>query len=158
MVFNSYAILASEGIGQVITNSNNLVEPLDLARDAHGRGFGIGLNGTPSAGANIFGNTVRAYYPIQSIENTDDLNCDDNFFTGYILIAYPSNATTATFTNNTFDGYNDQVAANLTSLLELRAFNDNAAALVQGNEFINYKNIGFFSSASRNITVLENDF
>lgn len=150
MVFNSYAILASEGIGQVITISNNLVEPLDLARDAHGRGFGIGLNGTPGPGANIFGNTVRAYYPIQSIENTDDLNCDDNFFTGYILIAYPSNAatTTATFTNNTFDGYNDQVAA----------FNGNAAALVQGNEFINYKNIGFFSSASRNITVLENDF
>ena len=158
MVFNSYAILASEGIGQVITISNNIVAPLDSAHDAHGRGFGIGLNGTPGPGANIFGNTVSAYYPIQSIENTADLICDDNFFTGYVLITYPSAGTTATFTNNTFDGYNDQVAANLTSLLELRAFNDNAAALVQGNEFIKYKNIGLFSSASRNITVLENEF
>jgi hypothetical protein len=158
MVFNSYAILASGGTGQVITISNNVVEPLDSARDAHGRGFGIGLNGTPGPGANIFGNTVRAYYPIQSIENTADLNCDNNFFTGYVLIAYPLAGTTSTFTFNTFDGYNDQVAANLTSLLELRAFNDNAAALIQGNEFINYKNIGLFSSASRNIMVLENEF
>ncbi len=158
MVFNSYAIQAAGGSGQVITISNNTVEPLDSSRDAHGRGFGIGLNGTPGPGAHIFGNTVRAYYPIQSIENTADLICDDNFFTGYVLIAYPSTGTTTTFTFNTFDGYNDQVAANLTALLELRAFNDNAAALVQGNEFINYKNIGLFSSASRNITLLENEF
>lgn len=158
MVFSSYAIQASGGVGQVITISNNVVEPLDSAHDAHGRGFGIGLNGTPGPGANIFGNTVRAYYPIQSIENTADLICNDNFFTGYVLIAYPSAGTANSFTGNTFDGYNDQVAANLTALLELRAFNDNAEALVQGNEFIHYKNIGLFSSASRNITVLENEF
>lgn len=158
MVFNSYAIQISGGNGQVVTISNNLIEPLDSAHDAHGRGLGIGLNGTPGPGANIYGNTVRAYYPIQSIENTADLMCDNNFFTGYVLIAYPSVGTTSTFTNNTFDAYNNQVAANLISLLELRAFNDNAAAMVQNNEFINYKNIGLFSSASRNITVIENEF
>jgi len=156
MVFNSYAIQVSGGAGQVITISNNVIEPLDSARDAHGRGLGIGLNGTTGPGANIYGNTVRCYYPIQSIENTADLICNDNFFTGYVLITYPSVGTTSTFINNTFDGYNDQVAANLTALLELRAFN--ATAVVQGNQFINYKNIGLFSSASRNITVLENVF
>jgi hypothetical protein len=158
MVFNSYGIQVSGGVGQVVTISNNFIAPLDSTRDAHGRGLGIGLNGTPGPGANIFGNTVRAFYPIQSIENTANLNCDDNFFTGYVLIAYPSAGTTNTFTNNTFDAYNDQVAANLTALLELRAFNDNTAALVQANQFIKYKNIGLFSSASRNITVLENEF
>lgn len=158
MVFNSYAIQISGGTGQVVTISNNIIEPLDSAHDAHGRGLGIGLNGTPGPGANIYGNTVSAYYPIQAIENTADLVCNDNLFRGYVLIAYPSAGTTSNFSFNTFDGYNDQVAANLTALLELRAFNNNAAAIVQGNEFIHYKNIGLFSSASRNITVLENVF
>lgn len=158
MVFNSYGIQVSGGVGQAITISNNVIEPLDTMRDAHGRGIGIGLNGSTGPGANIQGNTVRAYYPIQSIENTADMFCDNNFFTGYVLIAYPSTGTNLTFTSNTFDGYNDQVAANLTALLELRAFNDNASALVQGNEFIHYKNIGLFSAASRNITVMENEF
>jgi hypothetical protein len=158
MVFNSYGILASGGTGQLITISNNVIEPLDSAHDAHGRGLGIGLNGTPGPGGVVAGNSISAFYPIQSIENTADLNCNDNFFTGSVLITYPSAGTTLTFTNNTFDGFNDQVAANLASLLELRAFNNNAAAVVQGNEFIHYKNIGLFSSASRNITVLENNF
>ncbi|HRG60044.1 MAG TPA: T9SS type A sorting domain-containing protein [Bacteroidia bacterium] len=158
MVFNAYGIQVSGGVGQVITISNNVIEPLDTMHDAHGRGIGIGLNGTPGPGANIFGNSVSAYYPIQSIENTADVNCYDNFFTGYVLMAYPTAGTNLSFTSNTFDGYNDQVAANLTALLELRAFNDNTSALVQGNEFIHYKNIGLFSSASRNITVIENEF
>lgn len=158
MVFNAYGIQVSGGVGQVITISNNVIEPLDTMHDAHGRGIGIGLNGTPGPGANIFGNSVSAYYPIQSIENTADVNCFNNFFTGYVLITYPTSGTNLTFTSNTFDGYNDQIAANLTALLELRAFNDNTSALVQGNEFLHYKNIGLFSSASRNITVLENEF
>lgn len=158
MVFNTYGVQVSGGVGQVITISNNVIEPLDSMRDAHGRGIGVGLNGTPGPGANIYGNSVSAYYPIQSIENTADVNCSNNFFTGYTLITYPTAGTNLTFTSNTFDGYNDQVAASLTALLELRAFNDNTSALVQGNEFIHYKNIGLFSSASRNITVLENEF
>jgi len=159
MVFNSYAILASGGaVGQMITIANNLIEPLDSAHDAHGRAIGVGENGVTAPGANIFGNTIRAFYPVQAISNTADLICNNNWFTGIVLITYPGAGTANTFTLNTFDGYNDQIAANLSSLLELRAFNNSTSALVQGNTFVNYKNIGLFSSASRNITVLENVF
>jgi hypothetical protein len=57
-----------------------------------------------------------------------------------------------------FDAYNNQIAANLTALLEIRAFNANCSALVENNEFKNYTRVGLFSSASRNITVLGNEF
>jgi hypothetical protein len=159
MVFNSYGILASGGAaGQSITISNNIIEPLDSARDAHGRAIGIGQNGVVGPGASIFNNSIKAFYPIQAIENTGNLICNNNWFIGIVLITYPGAGTTNSFTFNTFDAYNDQIADNLLALLELRAFNNNTSALVQGNSFLNYKNIGLFSSASRNITVLDNEF
>jgi hypothetical protein len=159
MVFDSYGILAFGGAaGQHITISNNVIQPADTAKDAHGRAIGIGQNGNIGPGATIYGNTLSAFYPIQSIGNSSNLNCDDNWFTGIVLITYPESGSTCTFTSNTFDAFNDQIANNLSSLLELRAFNNSNAALVQNNLFIHYKNIGLFSSASRNITVLENEF
>ena len=158
MVFSSYGILAYGGIGQIITVSNNEIGPLDSTYDAHGRGVGVGLNGAPGPGANIFSNSIRAFYPIQSIENTGDLICNDNWFIGSVLISYPFAGTNTIFTANLFDAYNNQIAANLTALLEIRAFNANCSALVENNEFKNYTRVGLFSSASRNITVLGNEF
>lgn len=157
LVFGSYGILASGGNGQLITLTGNTIHPLDSAYDSHGRGLGIGLNGTPGPGGSISNNDFRAYYPIQSIGNTADLAIDSNNFVGNVLMTYCGAGTSVMFSNNAFDGFNIQIASNLSSLLEIRAIN-NASVLVQGNQFINYKNIALLSSASRSITVVGNEF
>jgi hypothetical protein len=161
IVFSSYGILISGGTGLQVTLSNNIIEPLDSVRDAHGRGVGLGLGGASSVngpGASLSGNTIRAFYPLQAIQFTGDLICNNNIFTGSTAISYPLAGTTTTLTSNIFDGYNDQIASNINALLEVRAFDNNASATIQDNEFTNFLNIGLFSSASRNITVLDNEF
>lgn len=157
MVFGSYGIQVAGGTGQMVHISGNIIQPLDSARDAHGRAIGVGLNGTPGPGATIINNTARAFYPIQSISTNGNLWIENNTFSGNTLLTYPASGTTIDLLNNTFDGYNDLIASNLTSLVELRAVN-NASVLVQGNTFINYKNVALFSSASRNVMVKQNTF
>lgn len=159
MVFSAYAILAYGGNGQSINIINNTIQPLDSIYDSFGRGIGLGLNAANSygPGATVDGNTVRAYYPIQAINNTNNVLANNNLFTGYLHVVYPIGTITVNFTNNTFDAYNDAIAENLIALLELRSFKT-ASAIVENNNFINYKNIGLFSSASRNILVKGNTF
>ncbi len=158
MVFGSYGILASGGTGQMVYIMGNTIQPLDSAKDAHGRAIGIGLNGASGPAANISNNTARAFYPIQSVSTNGNLWIENNMFSGNMLITYVGSGTTVDILNNTFDGYNDLVASNLTSLVEVRAVNANSSVMIQGNDFINYKNIGLFSSASTNVTVLQNTF
>lgn len=157
MVFGSYGIQVAGGTGQMVHIMGNIIQPLDTLRDAHGRAIGVGLNGTPGPGAYIINNTSRAFYPVQSISTNGNLWIENNNFSGNMLITYPGNGTTIDILNNTFDGYNDLVASNLTSLVEVRAVN-NSTVMIQGNDFINYKNIALFSSASRNVTVKQNTF
>ena len=158
MVFGSYGILASGGTGQMVHIIGNTIEPADTTKDGHGRAIGIGLNGTPGPGAHIINNTARAFYPVQSISTSGNLMIDNNKFTGNTLITYVGSGTTVDILNNTFDGYNELVASNLTSMLEIRAVPNGATVMVQGNEFFNYVNVAMFSSASRNVTVKENTF
>jgi hypothetical protein len=157
MVFGSYGILASGGTGQMVHIMGNIIQPLDSVRDAHGRAIGIGLNGASGPAAMISGNTARAFYPIQSLSTNGDLMIDNNMFSGNTLITYPNAGTAIEITNNTFDAYNDLVASNLATLAEIRAVN-NSTVLIEGNSFLNYKNIALFSSASRNVTVKDNVF
>ena len=125
--------------------------------DAFGRGIGIGLNGSNGPGAEISDCTIRAFYPIQSISTNGDLEIHHNTFIGNVLITYMGNSTSAHLHHNSFDGYNDVIASNLISLLEIRAAN-NVTVMVDSNSFSNYLNVAMFSSASRNVSVRGNTF
>ncbi len=157
MVFSAYGIQASGGNGQTIFVHQTTISPADTLNDAFGRGIGIGLNGSNGPGAEISDCTIRAFYPIQSISTNGDLEIHHNTFIGNVLITYMGNSTSAHLHHNSFDGYNDVIASNLISLLEIRAAN-NVTVMVDSNSFSNYLNVAMFSSASRNVSVRGNTF
>jgi hypothetical protein len=158
MVFDSYGIHATGGTGQVIFLDGNIIQPLDITKDSHGRGLRIGTNALIGPGGTITNNMIAAYYAIQSSLNSADLSIVDNMFTGEVSIGYPKNGTHIDVLNNSFDGYSDQIAAGLESLLELMAVNNSCSVLVEGNNFTRYVNMGLFSASARNITVRANTF
>ncbi len=158
MVFGSYGIHASGGTSQVIVLNGNTIGPLDAAKDSHGRGLRIGNNAANGPGGTITNNMISARFPIQSSQNTGNLSIVDNIFIGEVAIGYPLNGTHIDVLNNSLDGFNDAIASSINSLLELRAINNSCSVLVEGNDFTNYKSIGLFSSASRNVTVKSNTF
>ncbi len=158
MVFDSYGIHATGGTGQVIFLDGNIIQPLDITKDSHGRGLRIGTNALIGPGGTITNNLIAAYYPIQSSLNSADLSIVDNMFYGEVSLGYPKNGTHIDVLNNSFDGFNDQIASGLESLLELMAVNNSCSVLVEGNNFIRYVNMGLFSAAARNITVRANTF
>jgi hypothetical protein len=158
MVFSSYGILISGGTGLQVNLAYNTIQPLDSGYDSHGRGIGLGTSNVNGPSATLTENTSIAFYAMQAIQITGALNCNSNIFIGSTSITYPMAGSSVTLNANSFDGYNDQIAANITALLELRAFGNNTSANVQGNGFTSYTNIGLFSSACKNITVFENEF
>jgi hypothetical protein len=158
MVFGSYGIHASGGTVQTIVLNGNTIGPLDATKDSHGRGLRIGNNAANGPGGTITNNMISGRFPIQSSQNTSNLSIVDNIFIGEVAIGYPLNGTHIDVLNNSLDGYNDAIASSINSLLELRAINNSCSVLVEGNDFTNYKAIGLFSSASRNITVKSNTF
>jgi hypothetical protein len=158
MVFDSYGVHATGGTGQVIFLDGNIIQPLDITKDSHGRGLRIGTNALIGPGGTITNNLIAAYYPIQSSLNSADLSIVDNMFYGEVSLGYPKNGTHIDVLNNSFDGFNDQIASGLESLLELMAVNNTCSVLVEGNNFIRYVNMGLFSAAARNITVRANTF
>jgi len=158
MVFDAYGIHANGGTGQVIFVDGNIIQPLDITKDSHGRGLRMGTNASNGPGGTITNNMIAAYYPIQSSRNSADLSIVDNMFYGEVSIGYPLNGTHIDVLNNTIDGFNDQIAAGLESLLELMAVNNSCSVLVEGNNFTRYVNMGLFSAAARNITVRANTF
>ena len=158
MVFGSYGIHASGGAVQTILLDGNTIGPLDATKDSHGRGLRIGNNAANGPGGTITNNMISARFPIQSSQNTSNLSIVDNMFIGEVAIGYPLNGTHIDVLNNSLDGFNDAIASSINSLLELRAINNSCSVLVEGNDFTNYKSIGLFSSASRNITVKSNTF
>ena len=158
LVFSSYGIYLAGGQSNSVEITNNYIAPLDSASDAFGRGVGFGTANIVGPGGLIAGNTVFAFYPVQTVGNTTNLTIDGNEFAGSLLLTYPGTGTQLTVTNNNMDGYNDQLADNLVALLEVRGVNNDASAWVENNTFANYRNIGMFSSASRNVTVKGNTF
>jgi hypothetical protein len=159
MIFNAFGIYAQTNTQPLnITITNNSIQPLDALRDAFGRCIGLGGSTINSPGGLIQNNDLAGFYPIQSIGNRANLSVDNNNLVGGTLIGYPANGVTIDITNNTFDGFNDFAASNILAMLELRAINNNGNVNVEDNEFINYKNIGLFSSASRNVMVKNNTF
>jgi hypothetical protein len=157
MVFGAYGILANGSTGNSITVENSIIAPLDSLRDGHGRGIGLGTANVSGAGGVINNNEITAFYPIQTSGATSNLSITNNLFIGGVLIGYP-NSISVNIQNNTFDAVNENLANNLTSLLEIRGVNNNSSVLVQGNDFLNYKYTGLQSSASRNVIVTNNQF
>jgi len=158
MVFGAYGIVAFGGNGLYVNISDNEIRPASAANDAFGRAIGLGLNGAGLApGGVVENNLVQAYYPIQATAPSADLNIEENELAGLTMINAAQNGTSISIGNNTFDGVNDVVAANLYALLEVRA-NDGAQVNISSNEFKNYLNMGLFSSASRNVKAINNEF
>lgn len=159
MVFGAYAISAYGGNGLYVNISDNEIQPASaMANDAFGRAIGLGLNGAGTApGGIVSNNTVQAYYPLQATVPAADLEISHNSFAGLTMINAAANGIRIDIEDNTFDGVNDLVAANLYALLEVRA-NDQAEVNIRDNAFINYVNMGLFSSASRNVNASGNEF
>lgn len=158
MVFGAYGIAIYGGNGLYINISDNEVRSAAAANDAFGRAIGLGLNGFGQApGGVVKNNLAQAYYPIQATVPSADILIEENQLAGLTMINAAVNGIRIDLTNNVFDGVNDQVAASLYALLEVRA-NDGAIVNIQDNEFKNYLNIGLFSSASRNVKAIGNEF
>lgn len=158
MVFESYAIALNNAlVGYHAEITDNTISVIDVNRDAFGRGIGLGGSNDFGTGGLIEGNTVLAFYPIQLTTNQSNLTISNNTFTGNTLIGYCRNGTEVNITGNTFDGLNAAAAQNIAALLEIRAC-DNAIVNVNGNDFLNYANVGLLSSASKNVFVNGNVF
>lgn len=158
MVFEAYAIAAYGGNGNTVSIVNNEIKPNTLLNDAFGRGIALGISSLGNgAGGEIFNNTIQAYYPIQAVVTTADLDIEDNTFSGIVMIGYPATGVEINVTDNTFSGENDLIAANLYALLEVRAA-DGAIVNIENNTFEKYVNMGLFSSASNGVRVIDNDF
>ncbi|MBL0913424.1 MAG: T9SS type A sorting domain-containing protein [Bacteroidia bacterium] len=159
MVFGAYGIAAFGGNGLYVNISDNEIRPASAAaNDAFGRAIGLGLNGAGLApGGVVANNLVQSYYPIQATVPSADLDIEGNELAGLTMINAAQNGISINIGNNIFDGVNDLVAANLYALLEVRA-NDGALVTISNNEFRNYLNMGLFSSASRNVKAISNEF
>jgi len=158
MVSNAYAILSYGGQGTTVHLHDNQIRTQSLLNDAFGHGIALGLTGLGNApGGTVEFNEVQAFYAFETVTSAADLMVNDNEFTGISVVDAPWNNTEITLEDNIFSGSNPVVAANLFALLDVH-WVDSAEVQIRDNEFNNYVNIGLFSSASRNVHVISNNF
>jgi len=161
MVFNSYAILLYEPSSQVIniTIANNIIGIANTGNDVFGRGIGLGFNAGSTAGPGglLDGNDISAYYPIQAIGLSSDITISNNHLKGMTMFNSTKNNAIATFSNNVLDAVADQYAANIFTLLDIRATNT-GSVVVSHNTFNNFLTTAIFSMASENVSVVGNKF
>jgi hypothetical protein len=161
MVFGSYAILLYEPSSQVINISitNNIIGTENTENDVFGRGIGLGFNagGTSAPGGLIDNNDITAYYSMQTIGISSDIMISNNHLKGMTMINATENNTIATFDHNVLDAVEDQYAANIFTLLDIRATNT-GSVVVSHNAFNNYLTTAVFSMASRNVSIVGNTF
>ncbi|MGV3611284.1 MAG: T9SS type A sorting domain-containing protein [Fluviicola sp.] len=160
MVFGAYAIDLTAPVGDQysITLDNNAVSTAAPSGfDIFGRGFGLGKGVTDGPAGNVSNNTVLAYYAMQAVRNTADLNVSNNTLMGITMLNYPLAGTQISLTGNTFTGVAAAFANNLYAILDIRSIEEGSLFL-NGNTISNYTGIGVLSMASKNVEVFGNTF
>ncbi|MNJ91973.1 hypothetical protein D3C87_96280 [compost metagenome] len=160
MVWGAFAISLVSTAGDV---QNVTIEDNEIIADATANVFGRGIflgnggAGLDAPGGTISGNTIKAYYAIQSALIADDLAISDNTIDGTVLIVAPKTGVAVDVNDNTLGNNTQMTPASYYAVLELRSI-EVAEVNVSGNQFVNYSNIGLLSEASKNVTVVGNTF
>lgn len=161
MVFGSYAVLLHEPETQLtnVSITNNIISISSLGNDFFGHGIELGFNSANTAGPGglIDNNDIAAYYNIQTIKVGNDITITNNHLKGMAMVNYTNSNAIITFSNNVLDAVTDQYAANIFTLLDIRA-TSTGSVIVSHNEFNNYLTTAIFSMASENISVVGNTF
>jgi hypothetical protein len=160
MVWGAFAISLTSTAGDVqnVTIEDNQIIA-DAAANVFGRGIFLGNGGLglDAPGGMISGNTIKAYYAIQSALIADDLLISDNDINGTVLVIAPKTGVTVDVHNNTLGNATQMTPASYYAVLELRSI-ETADVNVTNNQFNNYVNIGLLSEASKNVNVTGNTF
>ncbi|AEA45632.1 T9SS type A sorting domain-containing protein [Fluviicola taffensis] len=160
MVWTAFAIslVATSGDVQNVTIEDNEIIA-DATSNVFGRGIFLGNGGTglDAPGGTISGNTIKAYYAIQSALIADDLSISDNDIDGTVLIIAPKAGVIVDVEDNMLGNNTQMTPASYYAVLELRSI-EVGDVNVSGNQFSNYVNIGLLSEASKNVSVLGNIF
>jgi hypothetical protein len=160
MVWGAFAISLVSTPGDV---QNVTIEDNEIMADATSNVFGRGIflgNGSLSSdgpGGSITGNTVAAYYSIQSVLNADDLLIEGNDLDGTILISSPRAGVVIDIQDNQIGNDTQMNPDSYYAVLELRSV-ELGDVNVTNNDFINYTKIGLLSEASKNVSVIGNTF
>jgi hypothetical protein len=157
IVSNSYGINLSGTVSSPIVITDNAIEPESDANSAFEHG--IQLTNTY---ATISGNTINAYYAIQSNDAPGPLQISNNTLYGSTVLIAPEGGATHRFENNICGAslpLSAPVASNVFALLEVRNLRDAATLLeVNVNQFLNFSNFGVFLGRSNNVRVDGNTF
>lgn len=160
MVWNAFAIALTSTAGDV---QNVTIEDNEIiagaAANVFGRGIFLGNGGLglDAPGGTISGNTIKAYYAIQSVLMADDLLISDNDINGTVLISSPRAGVVVDIENNDLGNDTQMTPASYYAVLELRSV-ELGDVNVTNNQFSNYVNIGLLSEASKNVIVAGNTF
>jgi hypothetical protein len=160
MVFGAYAVDLTAPMGGLysVTLDNNLVATAGpVGYDIFGRGFGLGKGTTDGPAGEVSNNTVLAYYTMQAVRSTANLDVSNNTMMGITMVNYPLTGAQISLTNNTFSGVAAALADNLYSLLDIRSIEE-GSLLLSGNTISNYTGIGVLSMASKNVEIFGNTF
>ena len=160
MVWTAYAISLVSAAGDV---QNVTIEDNEIIAGATANVFGRGIFlgngglGLDAPGGTISGNTIKAYYAIQSVLMADDLLISDNDINGTVLISSPRAGVVVDIENNDLGNDTQMTPASYYAVLELRSV-ELGDVNVTNNQFNNYVNIGLLSEASKNVVVAGNTF
>ncbi|MNU83902.1 hypothetical protein D3C71_736120 [compost metagenome] len=160
MVWNAFAIALTSTAGDV---QNVTIEDNEIIAGATANVFGRGIFlgngglGLDAPGGTINGNTINAYYAIQSVLMADDLLISDNDINGTVLIGSPRTGVVVDIEDNTLGNNTQMTPASYYAVLELRSV-EVGDVNVTNNQFNNYVNIGLLSEASKNVIVAGNTF
>jgi|GEM_PF-1131841 len=160
MVFGAYAVDLTAPVGGLygVTLDNNTVATAAASGyDIFGRGFGLGKGVTDGTFGTVSNNTVLAYYAMQVVRSTANLNISNNTLMGITMVNYPLLGAQVNLTNNTFTGVTAAFADNLYAILDIRSIEE-GSLYMNNNVISNYTGIGVLSMASKNVEVFGNTF
>lgn len=160
MVWGAFAVSLVSTAGDVqnvMIQDNEIIA--DAAANVFGRGIFLGNGGAgmDAPGGEVSGNTIKAYYAIQSALIADDLLISDNEINGTVLVISPRAGVTVDVENNDLGNNTQMTPASYYAVLEVRSV-ELGDVNVFNNSFENYENIGLLSEASKNVFVTGNTF
>ncbi len=159
MIWTAFAISLESPIGviQTVEITNNEITT-DPNFKIFGRGIFLGSGAAKDApGGIISGNTINAYYAIQSTRFNSEMRIENNSVTGMIMINYLYQNGSIILADNLISANSILTPDELYSLIELREIKFGSVR-IENNVIRDYTRIGLLSCASRYVDVLNNTF
>ncbi|WP_343633000.1 T9SS type A sorting domain-containing protein [Fluviicola sp.] len=160
MVWDAFAIrlnapASTSTFVAILDNTIGTATP--AGNNIFGRGISLGSGSSDGPGGTVISNDVKAYYTIQAIRTNQDMNIANNNFSGIAMLNAPLTGTDIQFSSNDVDAVTPMTADSLYALIDVRAIENGTVSIVD-NHLTNYTRIGLLSMASKNVSVINNQF